>query len=185
MGFIQISSVVPQMSNSLARITLAFSCQASLNSFESSSVSAHHSHPWHFCRALPSYFVDSPSVGFPSDVSGKESACQCRRHKGHSFDPWDGKIPWRRDGNSLQYSCLENTMDPGGLPSMGSQRLGHNWSDLTSTHSWVYWSLLTTKFRLHVLASIYHKSDAVSCSGHIKKHMMSICAATNFDYLFK
>ena len=96
MGFIQISSVVPQMSNSLARITLAFSCQASLNSFESSSVSAHHSHPWHFCRALPSYFVDSPSVGFPSGANGKESACQCRRHKGHSFDPWDGKIPWRR-----------------------------------------------------------------------------------------
>ena len=26
-------------------------------------------------------------------VSGKESACQCRRH---GFDPWVGKIPWRR-----------------------------------------------------------------------------------------
>ena len=26
-------------------------------------------------------------------VSGKESACQCRRHK---FDPWVGKIPWSR-----------------------------------------------------------------------------------------
>ena len=24
---------------------------------------------------------------------GKESACQCRRHR---FDPWVGKIPWRR-----------------------------------------------------------------------------------------
>ena len=24
---------------------------------------------------------------------GKESACQCRRH---GFDPWVGKIPWRR-----------------------------------------------------------------------------------------
>ena len=28
--------------------------------------------------------------------SGKESACQCRRHKRHEFDPWVGKIPWRR-----------------------------------------------------------------------------------------
>ena len=26
----------------------------------------------------------------------KESACQCKRHRRHSFDPWVGKIPWRR-----------------------------------------------------------------------------------------
>ena len=24
------------------------------------------------------------------------------------FDPWMGKIPWRRHGNPLQCSCLEN-----------------------------------------------------------------------------
>ena len=28
--------------------------------------------------------------------SGKESACQCRRHRRHRFDPWVRKIPWRR-----------------------------------------------------------------------------------------
>ena len=27
---------------------------------------------------------------------GKETACQCRRHKRLGFDPWVGKIPWRR-----------------------------------------------------------------------------------------
>ena len=27
---------------------------------------------------------------------GKESAYQCRRHKGCGFDPWVGKILWRR-----------------------------------------------------------------------------------------
>ena len=32
----------------------------------------------------------------PSGSSGKEPACQCRRHKRHKFDPWVGKIPWRR-----------------------------------------------------------------------------------------
>ena len=26
----------------------------------------------------------------------KEPACQCRRHKTHRFDPWVGKIPWRK-----------------------------------------------------------------------------------------
>ena len=29
-------------------------------------------------------------------ASGKESACQCRRHKRCRFDPCVGKIPWRR-----------------------------------------------------------------------------------------
>ena len=27
---------------------------------------------------------------------GKESACQCRRLRRCGFDPWVGKIPWRR-----------------------------------------------------------------------------------------
>ena len=27
---------------------------------------------------------------------GKESACQCRRHKRCRFNPWVGKIPWNR-----------------------------------------------------------------------------------------
>ena len=26
----------------------------------------------------------------------KESTCQCRRLERHRFDPWVGKIPWRR-----------------------------------------------------------------------------------------
>ena len=32
------------------------------------------------------------------------------------------------NGNPFQYSCLENSMDgePGGLQSMGSQRVGHD-----------------------------------------------------------
>ena len=29
-------------------------------------------------------------------LSGKESACQCRSRKRCGFDPWVGKIPWRR-----------------------------------------------------------------------------------------
>ena len=29
-------------------------------------------------------------------TSGKEPACQCRRHKRHQFNPWVGKIPWNK-----------------------------------------------------------------------------------------
>ena len=35
-------------------------------------------------------------IGLPRWCSGKESACQCGRRKRHRFDPWVGKIPWRR-----------------------------------------------------------------------------------------
>jgi len=34
--------------------------------------------------------------GLPWWLSGKESACQCRRWRRGRFDPWVGKIPWRR-----------------------------------------------------------------------------------------
>ena len=36
------------------------------------------------------------NLGFPGGSSGKDSACQCRRQKRCSFDPWVRKIPWRR-----------------------------------------------------------------------------------------
>ena len=34
--------------------------------------------------------------GAPRWCGEKESACQCRRHKRCRFDPWVGKMPWRR-----------------------------------------------------------------------------------------
>ena len=34
--------------------------------------------------------------GFPHGSAGKETACQCRRCKKCEFNPWVGKIPWRR-----------------------------------------------------------------------------------------
>ena len=43
-------------------------------------------------------------------LGGKESAYQCRRH---GFDPWVGKIPWRRRKRFTPYSCLRNPMDRG------------------------------------------------------------------------
>ena len=35
-------------------------------------------------------------LDFPGGPSGKERACQCRKHKRFGFDPWVRKIPWRR-----------------------------------------------------------------------------------------
>ena len=55
--------------------------------------------------------------------SGRESACQCRRCR---FDHWARKDPLGvGNGNLLQYSCLENSMDRnlGGCSSWGHKEL--------------------------------------------------------------
>ena len=48
-----------------------------------------------------------------------------------------GRTPRRRNGNALQYSCLENPTEReasmGGLQSRESQTVGHNWSNLART----------------------------------------------------
>ena len=43
-------------------------------------------------------------MDFPGGASGKEPACQCRRHKRCRFDP--GLVTSL--SNPLQYACLEN-----------------------------------------------------------------------------
>ena len=59
------------------------------------------------------FHLPSHQKGFPGGVSRKESTCQCRRHKRHSFDLGSGRSPGVGNDNPLQYSCLENCMDIG------------------------------------------------------------------------
>ena len=62
-------------------------------------------------------------LGFPSGTRGKGSACQCRRPR-RWFDPWVGKIPWRRGQQSTPVFLPGEswTEEPGGLRSMELQR---------------------------------------------------------------
>ena len=68
------------------------------------------------------------TVGFPRWLSGKESACQCRRRE---FDPWVGKIPWRRVWqptpvfSSLVWK-IPWTEEPGGLSLWGHKTVRHD-----------------------------------------------------------
>ena len=39
--------------------------------------------------------------GFPGGTNGKEPTCQCRRLRRRWFDPWVGKILWRRTWQSI------------------------------------------------------------------------------------
>ena len=49
-------------------------------------------------------------LGFPSSTDGKESACNAG--DSGSIPGW-GRSPGEGNGNPLQYSCLENSVDRG------------------------------------------------------------------------
>ena len=59
-------------------------------------------------------------------------ACQCRRPKRSRFDPWVGKIRWRR---SWQPTPVFLPGEDHGQRSLGSQRVRHNWSNLAHRHA--------------------------------------------------
>ena len=50
-------------------------------------------------------------MGFPGGTSGKEPACQCRRHRRRGLISGLGRSSGGGRGNPLQCSCLENPMD--------------------------------------------------------------------------
>jgi len=67
-------------------------------------------------------------MNFPGGARGKESACQCRRYRRR------GLIPRQEEPLEKEMATHSNilpwkipwTEEPGGLQSMGSQRVGHD-----------------------------------------------------------
>ena len=62
-------------------------------------------------------------------TSGKELACQCRRHKRHGFDPWVREIPWRKTRQPTPVFLpreSSQTGETGGLQFIGSERVGYD-----------------------------------------------------------
>ena len=45
---------------------------------------------------MTEWLMHSSSTGFPGGASSKEPTCQCRLYKRCRFDPWVGKVLWRR-----------------------------------------------------------------------------------------
>ena len=87
-------------------------------------------------------------AGLPWWLS-KQSACQCSRCKRHL--PWVGKIAC---GRTWQHSSILAwripwTEEPGQPQSIGSQRVGHGWNDLTCTQD--HWQF---RSRGHMIQSL-------------------------------
>ena len=83
--------------------------------------------------------IDSSIKGFPGGSDGKESSCNVGDL---SSIPGLGRSPGEGHGNTLQYSCLVNSMDRG---SHGSQRVGHNWEIFTFTFLNQKWGFLRSQ----------------------------------------
>ena len=58
--------------------------------------------------------------GFPDGSDGKESACNIGDQG--SIPGW-GRFPGEGNGNPLKYSCLEETVEPGGYCPWGCKEL--------------------------------------------------------------
>ena len=72
----------------------------------------------------------SVSISIPWWLSSKRIHLQCRRCRRHGFDPWVGKIPWRRKWQPtpvLLPGKIPWTEKPCKLQSLGSQRVRQDW----------------------------------------------------------
>ena len=71
--------------------------------------------------------------GFPGGTSGKETTCQWKRCKRGRFDPWVGKISWRRAWQPTPVFLCGVSLwigEPGRLWLIEFQAIRHDWSDL-------------------------------------------------------
>ena len=104
--------------------------------------------------------------GLPNWHSGEEPACQWRRCE---FDPWVGKIPWKRKWQPFQYFCWDNPMDRGASQATvhGVTKNQTRFSDSTAANLKTLFLCIvsprgckksdTTAWLMHFTLSLFHK----------------------------
>ena len=90
----------------------------------------------------------------------KESVCQCTRHKRHGFDPWVGKMPWRRNWQSSPVFLPGKSMDRGAwqaiIHGVAKSRMQ------LSTHTWMS-SQIHGNRKQNVVARIWEEGQILIC----------------------
>ena len=110
----------------------------------------------------------------PRWLSGKESAFECRRHKRCRLDPWVGKIPPEEEmatHSRVLAWRIPWTEEPGGLQSMGLQRVGHDW---LSEHTHV------CPFHLLISTSSYKHTEGLQGTALGQALLLSVIPPTKF-----
>ena len=62
-------------------------------------------------------------------------------HRRPGFNPWVRKISWRRNGYTLQYSCLENPKDRGAWQGLWGHGVTKSQTRLSNTHFHFFFSV--------------------------------------------
>ena len=88
------------------------------------------------------------SLGLPRWISGKESSCQCKRHRRLRFDAQVGRIPWRRKWQPT----------PVFLPGES-----HGERSLVACSPWGHKELNRTEVTAHPLLGLQADGGATSC----------------------
>ena len=72
-------------------------------------------------------WLPKPTLGFPGGTSGQDPACQCKRLQRCSFDPWVGKIPWRREWQTTPVLLLGESHGHRSLVGHKVHRVAKSW----------------------------------------------------------
>ena len=98
--------------------------------------------------------VAHANMGFPGGTSGKESSWQCRKHEKwvQSLGQEDPLEKGMTTHSSILAWRILWTEEPGGLQSIRSQRVRHDWSDSARTHACANTSPLSHSLRYRILA---------------------------------
>ena len=99
--------------------------------------------------------------GFPGGANGKEPDCQCRRLERHGFNPWVGKIPWRR--------ALQPT-----------PRKSHGQKSLVGYGPWGFKESDTTEHTQHTHTHMHENANKIYISSlnyflELRIHLMWCC----------
>ena len=107
-------------------------------------ISSHHLCPSGFSRKqMMDLGITRPRAGLPRRYSGK-SACWCRRRcRRRGFDPWAGKIPWRRKWQPTPVFLPGKSTD---FSLVGYSQWGH----LTQLSDWAHKKRTDTELELEV-----------------------------------
>ena len=92
---------------------------------------------------------------------------------------------------------IPGTEEPGGQPSMGLHRVGHDWSDLAAAAAWIQWSSLpwafsflntafhwpcSTSFHNFQIIEFWHFPPSIHCS---TSHSLVFAPLQSWNWIFK
>ena len=108
---------------------------------------------WRPCT-LALVYKEMWDTGFPGGTSGKEPTCQCRRCKRHGFDPWVGKILWKRSWQPTPVFLPKEFHGPRSLASYTVHGIPKSWTWLKPLSMHV--ALITFSVVHYSFSKVFH-----------------------------